>query len=400
VWGIWIEGRHGLSGLLVEDALNHELMASADRAISLNPSDPEAYYARASLNRKSGQTTEVIKDLQHAVDLRPRDYFLRLELGYTRYQAGDIEGATRNFQAAASFAPFYAQPRWYLGNMLLHAGRLDDGFAELRRAVKSDPSYLPDTIQRATEAFDGDGGAIVRAINPESWGTRLGLSRYFIRQGDIAAAMELFRAGKDMPAGDVRTLLSELLTAHRFVEAYEVWLVERTGVGRPSIREATSILDGGFESEIDPDAIGFEWQLERRLEKFRALRDSKEFYSGGYSLRVDYYGESNPSTKVVSQLVFVEPNTNYRLSFAAQTREVVTGGLPLITVSDATDGHLLAQSTALPEGTSSWRNYEVDCKTPAATRAVIIGVERGGCSQSPCPAFGHVWLDDFIWRSR
>ena len=211
--------------------------------------------------------------------------------------------------------------------------------------------------------------------------------------------MELFRAGKDMPADDVRALLSELLTAKRFADAYEVWLVKK-GIDRSQSKETTSISDGGFESEIDPDATGFEWQLERRLERIRASRDSKEFHNGGYSLRVDYDGNSNPSTKVVSQLVLVEPNTDYRLSFAAQTGDIVTGGLPLITVTDATDGHLLAQSSALPEGTSSWRNYEVDCKTAPDTRAVMISIQRGGCSSSPCPAFGRVWFDDFSWRSR
>ena len=79
-----------------------------------------------------------------------------------------------DFEAAVRLAPFYAQPRWYLGNMLLQAGRLDEGFAELRRAVKSDPSYLPDTIQRATEAFAGDSGAIAKGCWHRVFGNAVG----------------------------------------------------------------------------------------------------------------------------------------------------------------------------------------------------------------------------------
>jgi hypothetical protein len=282
--------------------------------------------------------------------------------------------------------------------MFLQAGRLDEGFAELRRAVKSDPSYLRETIQRATEAFDGDPSAMVKAVNPDSAENRLTLEQYFIQHANIPAAMELFRAGKDVPADAGRALLAELLAAKRFAAANEVWRA-MAGIDHQQSK-TTSIADGGFETEIEPAGAGFEWQLDRRLEKIRASRDSKEFHDGGYSLRVDYNGNSDPSTKVISQLVLVEPNTAYRLSFAAQTGEVITGGLPRITVTDAADGHLLAQSSALPEGTSGWRNYEVDCKTSPATQAVIIAIQRGPCSSTPCPAFGRVWFDDFSWRSQ
>lgn len=393
-------GRDGLSRLAAKDALDHELMASADEAVSLNRTSPEAYYARASLYRKSGHTPEAIKDLERAADLSRGDHFLRLELGYTRYQAGDIKGATLDFEAATQLAPFYAQPRWYLGNMLLQAGRVDEGFAELRRAAKSDPAYLTDTIQLATEAFGGDPSAIVKAVNPESSQTRLALERYFIQQDNIPAAMELFRAGKDMPPADLHALLSELLTAKRFADAYEVWLETTASVDRPTSKDAPSISNGGFEGEINSGAMGFDWQLGRLQETTRVSRDSKEFYGGGHSLRLDYDGDSNPTTSVVSQLVLVEQNKNYRLSFAAQTKDMVTGGLPLITITDAADGHVLAKSRALPEGTTSWRNYELDCKTAPDTRAVVIGIQRVACSSNPCPAFGRVWFDDFAWRSK
>jgi tetratricopeptide (TPR) repeat protein len=392
-------GRDGLSNKFVKDALDREQLVLADKAISLNKSNPDAYYARAVLYRKNGQTSEAIKDLERAVELRSRDHFLRLELGYTRYQAGDIKGATVDFEAAVRLAPFYAQPRWYLGNMLLQAGSRDEGFAELRRAVRSDPSYLPDTIQRATEAFAGDASGIVKAVGTDSADTRLALERYFIQNDNLAAAMELFRTGKDMPADDARILLSDLLNAKRFADAYEVWLVVK-GIALPPRKQTPTLLDGGFESEIEPEAIGFAWrQIDHGPEKIRALRDSKEYHNGSYSLRVEYDGNSNPATTVVSQLVLVEPNTEYRLDFVAQTKDIVTGGLPLITVTDATDGHLLTRSNALPGGTDHWQNYEVHCRTSSTAEAVIIGIQRAQCSSTPCPAFGRAWFDDFTWQA-
>lgn len=390
---IWMVGRDGLSARFAEDALDRNLLVSADRAIALNNLSPEAFYARASLYRKSGRIADAIRDLERAVSLKSGDYFLRLELGYARYQSGDIKGATLDFEAATRLAPFYAQPRWYLGNMLLEAGQLDEGFAELRRAVTSDPSYLPQAIQLATAAFDGDPVSIVKAVKTESWGSRLVLARHLIQHGHLSPAMELFRTGKDIPTADLRSLQSELQAAKQFAEAHEVWLIEK-GIDRSQANEG-SISDGGFEREIAADSIGFTWQIDPRLEKIRISRDFNEFHSGTSSLRVVYDGNSQPSVKVASHLVLVESDKNYRLSFAAQTKKMVTGGLPVVMITDATSGRVLGQSSALPEGSSGWKEYLVELKTGPETKAVLLSMQRSGCSSSPCPAFGEVWFDDF-----
>jgi hypothetical protein len=85
------------------------------------------------------------------------------------------------------------------------------------------------------------------------------------------------------------------------------------------------------------------------------------------------------------------------LSFAARTEKLVTGGPPIVFVSDASssDGRALAQSMPLPTGTSGWQDYTVEFTTSDTTGAVVISVQRQNCPGDQCPIFGSLWFDSF-----
>ena len=120
----------------------------------------------------------------------------------------------------------YAQPRWYLGNVLIELGKHDEGFAELRRAVTSDPTYLADFIKRADAVYQSAPAAVLQAVQPQSSTVRLALAQHFIKQEQISAAMELFRSGGGLSDKDRDALLSALLTAGKFAEGHEVWAIK------------------------------------------------------------------------------------------------------------------------------------------------------------------------------
>ena len=127
----------------------------------------------------------------------------------------------------------------------------------------------------------------------------------------------------------------------------------------------------------------------------RTSLDPSEPHAGSYSLRVDWSGESSPSSPIVSQLVLVEPKTRYRLSFAVRTQEMLTIGLPLVTVSDARDNErVTAQSETFSRGTSGWKNNVIEFTTGETTKALLIAIRRQNCPVAPCAALGHAWVDD------
>jgi tetratricopeptide (TPR) repeat protein len=393
----YLSGRTGLSKLRSDDSLQSGSLAAADSAVALTPSDPDAHYARAlALSFNGAAAGDVVKEYERAAALRPRDYFLWLAVGSARDQAGDERGAVAAYREVVSLAPFYAQPRWQLGNVLLRIGRSEEAVAELRLAAASDPKLLPAFIDLAWGASGGDAGAVEQLVNPNTDAWRLALSRFFVKRGKTAEALSLFRLAGGASDKERSELLRELLTAKRFTEAYEVWASGMNGEGARR-QPITGIIDPGFEERIKLDETGFGWQIPRDLQSVRVSIDQSQAREGASSLRLDWGGDSNPASTVVSQIVLVEPSARYRLRFAARTDQLVTGGPPLIAITDpgGDESHELARSDLLPPGTTSWRDYTVEFATGKETRAVRIVLRRQSCSSAPCPIFGSLWLDNF-----
>jgi tetratricopeptide (TPR) repeat protein len=404
--GTWLIGQAGLSRLLSEYVVRSSLvptenqansLAAADQAVRLAPSDPAAHRARAIALVDAGQLEEGIRECERAIALRPGHYTLWVELGRARDQADDSEGALEAFTEAARLAPHYAQPHWQLGNVLFRVGRRDEAFAELRLAALSDVTLLPAAIDLAWAAYNGDARAINQAFQPQTTQWRLALARFFAKHERPVEAVEQFRAAGQTTDEERRAFLQDLLAVKQFKEAYEVWAsgAETRNAGRPA--GVAQLTDGGFEGGIKFDDPGFGWQLMRDVGAVRYSLDTVEPKEGAHSLRIDFNGDYNPASPIISQLILVEPGAHYRLRFAFRTEALVTGGLPVIVVSDASSsqGRSLAESSPLPQGTTNWQDQAIEFAAPEGTSAVLLSIVRQSCGSGPCPIFGRIWLDQF-----
>lgn len=397
LYAFWSSARDGFSTLLSSYASRANQLDAADRAVYLNPSDPDAHYVRGRLLSDKGDLDEAINEYEHAAALRPQDYSLWFELGRARDQANDVEGAVIAFRKSVSLAPFYAHPHWQLGNTLFRAGRRDEAFAELRQAALSKPTLLPQAIGLAWASFDGDSQALEKVLQFQTTYERWTLARFLARHGRPSESLAQFRATASLSNEQRRTLVADLLESKNFVEAFEVWSSGPTANGEGRSRGRIDIVNGGFEEPIILDDPGFGWQLLHDVRTFRTSLDPTQPHLGVHSLRIDWSGDSDPSRAAISQLVVVEPKTRYRLTFAARTQEMLTIGLPIVTVTEVGNdsGLAMAQSKPLPQGTSGWQDYAIEFATTETTRAVLIAIRREKCSMSPCAAIGHGWFDDF-----
>jgi hypothetical protein len=156
-------------------------------------------------------------------------------------------------------------------------------------------------------------------------------------------------------------------------------------------------LDSGFEHEISSKAEPFGWQTKAGSDQVRIARDGQSAFAGAFSLRIDFDGASDPSTRLVYQMVLVEPDSHYRLAFQVRSSELVTGGFPQITIVDPRVGGSGQVLVLEPQrqGSTGWLGQSIEFTTSGTTDAVVIGVLRQGCPQNPCPIFGRLWLDDF-----
>ena len=107
-------------------------------------------------------------------------------------------------------------------------------------------------------------------------------------------------------------------------------------------------------------------------------------------------GYSEPNSALLSQLLLVEPRKRYRVKFGVRTENIVTGGLPLISINDArVKTKVLGQSTPMGFEGTTWQLMSFDFKTDQGMEAVELRLHRKPCISVPCPIFGSLWLDNF-----
>jgi len=408
LFGIQAAARYGFSQLLMTYALTAGNLSAAKKAIQLTPKDSEAHFAGAALLSLSGTPDQAVIELERAVALRPADYGLWSELGLLRDQTGDPAGALKAFDEAVRRAPFYSQPRWNRGNVLLRKGEYEAAFNDLNRAAQSNPELIPSLIDLAWGVSRGDVKLTEQLAQINSDRLRIAFARFLARRGKAQEAIAQFGYAGNVPEGIKRELVEQLLAKGAFKEAFDIWKVTH---GVESGREVLgpSIYDGGFEGPLSFDQGGFSWRVPSDLQATSVSLDSSQPHSGSKDLRIEFGGNSNPGSVLVSQVILVEPakpgspagqprwgGRRYKVNFTARSEDVVTGGLPFLNVSDASgDQKRLGQSRPLASGTSGWQFFDLEFTTTPTTTAVVLSLQRENCTTSPCPIFGSISLDSF-----
>jgi hypothetical protein len=384
---------YGISQLLATYALTSGNVVAAEKAIRLSPNDAGAHFSAAAVFGLSGAPDQAIPEFENAVALRPADYRLWAELGLLRDQTGDVEGALAAFDEAVRRAPFYSLPRWNRGNVLLRKGEYEAAFNDLNQAAQSNPELKPSLIDLAWGVSRGDVKLTEQLAQINGDQMRIVFARLLARQGKVKDAVAQYASAGNVPEAVKRELVEQFVAKGAFREAFDIWKVSHSvEVGR----EGPAIYDGGFEGSLSFDQGGFNWRVPRALQATSISLDSRQPHSGAKDLKVEFSGNSNPAVVLVSQLILVEPSKHYKINFSARSQDVVTGGLPFLSVSDASgDQKSLGQSPPLASGTTEWRVFSFEFTTTPTTSAVLLRLQRQNCTESPCPIFGSLSLDSF-----
>lgn len=327
-------GSFAVSRLLVRFALARPNLAVAEKAIQMTPVDAQTHFAAAAVLSSLHRPAESAVALERAVALRPADYFLWLQLGLLRDQLGDTAGAITAFDEAIKLAPFYARPRWQRGNVLLRAGQYEAAFKDLSEAAHSNPELIPGLINLAWVISKGDAKLTEEWAQIKTSKRRVVFAKFLAGQGRPNEAVAQFTAVGNFPEDVRRQLVQQLIAKGAFAAAFEVWN-SAPGSAPGAEQSPTRVYDGGFEAALTFDEIGFGWRVPRNLKGVTFSLNSNQPQSGFKNLRVDFDGDSNPNTELVSQLLLVKPSQRYQINFASRSDNVVTGGLPLVVVTDA-----------------------------------------------------------------
>lgn len=376
--------RIGFSRLLTRYALTTNSLPAADQAVQLTPGDPDAHRARALILNRLSRPAEAVAELERAISLRAGQADLWIELGNTREELGDNEGALSALDHAVRAAPYYAQTHWQRGNLLLRLGRYDEGFVDLRQAAASNRKYLPNV-------FDLAWGLSINAKEAEDFldlrndSDRLQFARFLAKKGKGADVVDQIRLLDTRLSDENRDELMRLLNASRSSDGI-VGLVTES-------KKIDEILNNGFEEPLFVKGSALVWVVQPVGSKPTLALDVSEKASGQRSLQVTFDGEWDAGTPLLSQTIAVKPGAVYSLSFAVKTKDLVTGGPPRIVLTDAKNNQILVKSDPFPSPSAPWLTVIVDFKPQS--ESVVVSLRRDSCNAPQCPIFGVVWLDDF-----
>ena len=369
---------------------------AADLAVRLTPNDPEAHYTRAIVLGNLERLSEASVELNHAISLRPHHYYEWLDLAVTMDRLGDQPAAVKAVGESIRLAPSFAQPRWQSGNLLFREGKYDEAFVQLRLGANSNTNLIPSLLVLGWVAADGDVRVAESLIQPRTPLMHLAFAKYLAEQGRGADAAQQAKAAGQPQDETERNLfyhtIEILINSKEFANAYLIWSIRHPSAG--DMRMVT-LLNGDFSEPIEKNDFGFGWQL-AVVPNLTVNIDPNGPRSKGRSLQMRFSGDSDPSSDLIHQLILVEAKGRYTLTFLARTRDLVTGGPPIIAVLDASNpGRILSQTKPVSTGTTDWANYRSDFVCDAEVSAVIVVVRRIACPQAACPVFGDLWLGGF-----
>lgn len=370
----------------------------AEVAHGLSPRDPITNWMKGNVEKNifSPQSLEnAVKSYEQAVRNAPDDYRYWLELARAYEQIENFEKAEKAFKRTVEIAPNYSNVHWQIGNFYLRRGREPEAFAALGKSAETSVVYREQVFSVVWEYYEKD---------------KTKLEQLAVGKPDMRAGLAKFYAVRELPEDSLRIwntlsdedktrnqeiarLVAQALYDKRFYRS-AIEFIRQLGIEPQA--QAGVVQNGGFEAPIASDAKDtfFSWRYNPR-EKIEINTDPMKKKEGNKSLRFNFNGFTGIEIKNLLQIVTVEANKKYRLSFWLKTENLKSGGTPLIEIVNANDEKIIQNANAaFPSGTQDWTLTNIEFTAPPNAQAIAIRIDRSYCGDA-CPIIGTVWLDDF-----
>ena len=395
----WFSIRWQLGSMLSELTSPNDPSAKTvgSMARRLAPDDPLSAWLVATSSRDiftPDRLNASVNSFEDVVRLAPSDYRWWIELGRIDEQADRLQQAEAAFRQATVLAPYYAYPRWQLGNFLLRQGRSDEAFAELRKTTENNLTYREQVFSLAWDYFDHD-PARVEALATDSPDVRASLALFYAAHGQAADSLRVWNSLDDQQKSEnpqIAKTIAQALTEKRFfIQGLEF----SRQVGIDPEAQTDAITNGGFEKPIgSPEDNYYGWNVERSDNKLDISADSSVKHSGNRSLKINFRTFIKAELSNPWQIIAASPGSSYSLKFWARTENLRSAGMPTVEIINPIDNRLIASSAAVPTGTNDWQEFTIDFKSPNDVDGFVVRLARSYCGDA-CPIVGLLWLDDF-----
>ena len=114
-------------------------LADFNRALMINPINPDVYYHRGNLFRHRGDLAGAINDWDRAIRINPAFTDAYLNRGNASSMLGDTDGSLADFYQTIELKPDYAEAHFNLGVVLESKGEIEAALESYNRAIELNP---------------------------------------------------------------------------------------------------------------------------------------------------------------------------------------------------------------------------------------------------------------------
>jgi len=384
---------------LASHRLDSQKLDEMERGAALVPGDGSAWDRLGRLRQWDFVNSDLpgaIADYEKAVRYDPRSAHFWIDLASAYEAAGDHARARDAYLHAKSVYPLSAEVAFYYGNFLLREQQYAEAYAELQRAVRTDPTLLPLAISRAWRSSE-DVDQLLNGVLPADAEAYLQALDFFASihkaQPALAVWQRLIGLGTAFPLQRTFPFFEELIREDRADDARVAWREALTAAGLPHAKPAggSLIWNGNFATELVNGGLDWRWA---ELPGVAVDFDAPPAPGGSRSLRMDFIGGSNISLNEPSQYVPVEPNRGYRFHALMRTQDVTTESGLRFSITDPNHAGALNVLTDGFTGSHAWSPVDADLTTGADTHILLVQVVRYPSRLFENKLAGTAWIAD------
>lgn len=369
------------------------------RAASLEPTNAD-YWDRVGFYEKwdleHGDLRRAVVYYQRATEANPQSDRYWMDLADAYEASGQTARAREAFNKAQSFHPISSDVAWRYGNFLLRQGNDSEAFAEIRRALLTDPNLTTQAVSECSKARNDLAGILAEILPPKNQ-YYLAALQYFVSQHQIDAALsvwdQLLRLKQPFQITQILLLVNELIGEQDVEGGLRVWrqALAATGWQQDEDRSSSLVFNGGFEHDVLNG--GFDWR-EVPVSGAAFSVDTSATHGGARALRIVFDGSTNVDFQNLWQFSPVEPNQHYHFTAYLRTEQISTDSGVRFAIYDAFHPAATQILTSDLVGTHPWSLVEKDLVTGPETHSLVISLRRVSTWKFDNKLSGTVWVDD------
>ncbi len=320
-----------------------------------------------------------------------------LDLGTAYELDGKTESARQAYLQAQNSYPTSADVAWRYGNFLLRQGEQADAYAQLRRAIAADPQRAAAAYSRAYRS-NPDVDQLLAELFPPNQTVYINVISEALGAQQLAVAKTLWAhlltLHPHLQLRDFDPLVSDLLSAHEFTEARQVWDQGTSTMNLPPLLQLKSsvVWDPSFETDLNGSY--FSWQYPQIIQGVSITLDKSEKLSGAQSLRLSFDGKHDPNLETPCTQAVVQPDTTYRFSGWIRTDRLVSDQGVAFRIRAIDQHPPVGVSTKQVLGTNPWGFVDQTWTAGPQIHQVQICVVRAPSENRALRISGTAWIDD------